>query len=422
MDGISQVTSVDVALLVVGALGGAAVGLERQWTGHASGEKARFAGIRTFTMLGLLGAVAGWLLTHSFAAASIILLAGAAALVVVGYAAASRHDVDATTEVAAVVVLATGVLAGVGQLALSSGIVAVTTLLLIEKSRVHGWVARLDDTSLRAALRFAVMAVVILPLLPVGPVDPYGWVRPRALWALVLFFSGLSFIGYIARRLVGPRQGYAVAGLLGGFVSSTNVSLTFSRLSRSEPDAAEGLATGVVAASTFVFLRVIAAVSVINVGLVGEVARLLVPPLVVGVAVSFWGILRQRTEAPPAMGDVVPNPLQLGAALQMAVLFQVVLVALPVVQQYLGGQGVVASAVVLGLTDVDALTVSLARGAAASVSAQTAAFAIGVGVLTNTLVKLALVLSIGADHYRTQAGRGLVVLAVASAMTLFLAR
>lgn len=419
MDGISQVTSVDVACLVVGALGGAAVGLERQWSGHASGDAARFAGIRTFTMLGLLGALAGWLLTQSFAAAAIVLLAGAAALVVVGYAAASRHDVDATTEVAAVVVLATGVLAGVGQLALSSGIVAVTTVLLIEKSRLHGWVARLDDTSLRAALRFAVMAVVILPLLPVGPVDPYGWVRPRALWALVLFFSGLSFIGYVARLLVGPRQGYAVAGLLGGFVSSTNVSLTFSRLSRLQPDAADGLATGVVAASTFVFLRVITAVAVINVGLVGDVARLLVPPLVVGVAVSLWGMSRQRA-APPAVSDVVQNPLQLGAALQMAVLFQVVLIALPVVQQYLGGQGVVASAVVLGLTDVDALTVSLARGAAANVPGQIAAFAIGVGVLTNTLVKLALVVTIGAGRYRAQAARGLLVLALAAGVTLLI--
>lgn len=171
MDVISEVTSVDVARLVVGALGGAAVGLERQWSGHASGDKARFAGIRTFTMLGLLGAVAGWLTMQGFVATAVVVLAGAAALVVVGYAAASRHDVDGTTEVAGIVVLATGMLAGLGQLALSSGIVAVTTLLLIEKSRLHGWVAQIDDTSLRAALGFAVMATVILPLLPAGPLD-----------------------------------------------------------------------------------------------------------------------------------------------------------------------------------------------------------------------------------------------------------
>lgn len=421
MDVISEVTSVDVARLVVGALGGAAVGLERQWSGHASGDKARFAGIRTFTMLGLLGAVAGWLTMQGFVATAVVVLAGAAALVVVGYAAASRHDVDGTTEVAGIVVLATGMLAGLGQLALSSGIVAVTTLLLIEKSRLHGWVAQIDDTSLRAALGFAVMATVILPLLPAGPLDPYGWVRPRALWALVLFFSGLSFIGYLARTIVGQHHGYALAGLLGGFVSSTNVSLTFSRLSRSQPDAAEGLANGVVAASAFVFLRVIAAVSVLNVGLVGAVAWLLVPPLAVGVAVSLWGVLRQSA-APPATEDVVQNPLQVGAALQMAVLFQIVLIAFPIVQQYLGGQGVVASAVVLGLTDVDALTVSLARGAATTVPVPDAAFAIGVGVFTNTLVKLALVLAIGTRRFRTQAARGLIVLAVASAMALFLSR
>jgi hypothetical protein len=90
----------------------------------------------------------------------------------------------------------------VGRLQIASGIIAVTTLLLAEKTGLHALVARLDDTAFRAAIRFAVMAVVVLPLLPVGPLDPYGLVRPRELWALVLFFSGLSFAGYVARRAV----------------------------------------------------------------------------------------------------------------------------------------------------------------------------------------------------------------------------
>jgi uncharacterized membrane protein (DUF4010 family) len=420
MDGIGTATLADVVRLVVGALGGAAVGLERQWSGHASGADARFAGIRTFTLLGVLGALSGWVYSQAAPALAIVVLAGAAALVVAGYVAASHHDVDATTEVAAIVVLTTGMLAGLGQLALSSGLVSVTTLLLIEKTRLHGWVARIDDRSIRAGLRFAVMAMVVLPLLPAGPLDPFGWVRPRQLWALVLFFSGLSFIGYIARMLVGPRHGYAMAGLLGGFVSSTNVSLTFSRLSRDEPESAEGLATGVVAASTFVFLRVMTAVAVLNVGMVADVAWYLLPPLLVGIVLVSWRVRRPRDHGAP-LRDTVQNPLQLGAALQMAVIFQMVLIALPIVQRYLGAEGIVASAAVLGLTDTDALTMSLARGAA-DVGTATAALAIAVGVLTNTFVKLGIVLGVGGGSFRTQAAAGLTILAASAGVVLLLVR
>ena len=129
--------------------------------------------------------------------------------------------------------LVAGVLAVTGSVRLASGIIAITTLLLVEKSRLHSLVKGIDDVALRSGVRFAVMALVVLPLLPEGPYGPLGGVRPRELWALVLLFSGLSFAGYIARRLVGPDQGYLVTGLLGGLVSSTNVTLTFARTSGS---------------------------------------------------------------------------------------------------------------------------------------------------------------------------------------------
>lgn len=145
-----------------------------------------------------------------------LLLAGTAALIVAAYMAASRAEVDGTTEMAALVVLAAGVVAGLHELRLASATIAVTTLLLVEKSRLHKIVERIDDASLRAGLRFAVMAVVILPILPAGPYGPLGGIRPRQLWAMVLFFSGLSFAGYIARRWMGSKRGYPIAGLLGG--------------------------------------------------------------------------------------------------------------------------------------------------------------------------------------------------------------
>jgi uncharacterized membrane protein (DUF4010 family) len=199
--------------LAVAALGGAAIGLERQWSGHASGPQARFGGIRTFTLLGGLGGVAGWLSVSSLLPVAVVLLAASAALVVSAYVAASRADIDGTTEVAAIVVLAAGTLSGAGQVALGSAVIAATTVLLLEKSRLHTLAARIDDAALRASARFAALACIILPLLPPGPFGPLNAIRPRELWLLVLFFSGLSLVGWIARRLVGPHQGVIVSGL-----------------------------------------------------------------------------------------------------------------------------------------------------------------------------------------------------------------
>ena len=167
--------------VVVAALGGAAIGVERQWSGHASGPEAHFAGVRTFTMLGGLAGLAGWLWSTNLQLLSGVLLAGAAGLVVVAYVAISRRQVDGTTEAAALVVLAAGTIAGLGQLKLASGVIAVTALLLVEKSGLHALIRRLDDAGLRAGFRFAVMAIVILPLLPPGPYGPLGGIRPRQL-------------------------------------------------------------------------------------------------------------------------------------------------------------------------------------------------------------------------------------------------
>src|SRR4029079_4327132 len=164
---------------------------------------------------------------------------------------------DATTEVAALVVLAAGVLAGIDRIALAGGLAAATTLLLAEKSRLHAFVARIDGEGFRAGVRFAVLALVVLPLVPEGPFGTWGGgIRPRSLWLLVLVFAGLSFAGYIARTPVSARYGSALTALsraegpgtpvlMGGLVSSRGVTLTFARASRDRPDDGVPLAQGV---------------------------------------------------------------------------------------------------------------------------------------------------------------------------------
>jgi uncharacterized membrane protein (DUF4010 family) len=397
--------------ILVAALGGAAIGVERQRSGHATGVNARFGGVRTFTLLGGVSGLAGWLAAAQLTSIATVLAAGAIALVVAGYAAASRRDIDATTEAAGLVVIAAGVLAGIGQLMLASGVIALTVLLLIEKSRLHALIASLDDEELRAAARFAVMAVVVLPLLPEGPFGPLGGVRPRQLWLLVLFFTGLSVIGYVARRLVGAAHGYPLAGLLGGLVSSTNVTFTFARLSRAEPALSHVLAIGVIGACTVLFPRVLLATLVLN----AQVARMLLPLLIAPLAVALLGLViwfRSR----PAMTQAAAmpsNPLQFGPALQMAATFQIVLFAVELMRQRFGNAGVLVSGAVLGLTDVDALTISMTKSASDGTAVAVAAQAIALGILANCVMKTALAVALGTPRFRLVGGTALAAMALA---------
>jgi uncharacterized membrane protein (DUF4010 family) len=408
-----------IIAVVVAALAGAVIGVERQRSGHATGPEARFGGIRTFSLLGGVAGAAGLLWSQGGAALAVVLLAGCAAIIVAGYVGAMRRDIDATTEVSAFVVLAAGVLAGSGHLALASGIAAATALLLVEKSRLHDLVRRIEDDDLRVAFRFAVMAIVVLPLLPEGPFGPLGGIRPRQLWVLVLFFSGLSFAGYIARRSIGEAHGYTVAGLLGGLISSTSVTLTYARASRDAVASDLPLAAGVLGACTILVPRVLAAVAVLAPQILGLVGFYLAGPLAVGLLGTLAGLGRSRRV--DTTSKAPGNPLQLTAALQMAVLFQLVLFAVAWAGQVWGETGLIASGAILGLTDVDALTISMARAAERG-EVYAAAQAIAVGVLSNTLLKLVLVVLIGRGTFRRAAATGLFLMSVASAAALMVGR
>jgi uncharacterized membrane protein (DUF4010 family) len=407
-----ELTRADVLGLAVAILGGAAVGVERQHSGHATGPHARLGGVRTFTLLGTLAGTAGLLITWNMPIPAALLLAGALVLTIAGYVRASKNDVDATTEVAAVVVLGAGVLGGLGQVRLSAALTTLTVLVLAEKPRLHRMVARLDEPTMLAAARFAVMSAVILPLLPEGPYGPMPGIRPRELWLLVLLFSGMSFVGFIAQRAAGAA-GYPLTGLLGGLVSSTSVTLTFARLSTSHRHQDRALAAGVVAASAVMFARVAVAVAVLNAAMLPALARYVAAPAIVAVVaiVLAWRSLRGSQAEPTPL----KNPLQLRAAIEMALLFQAVLFAVYYVREWVGETGLLASGFVLGLTDVDALTLSMARSADAGTSVDAAARAIAIGIVSNSLMKAAIAFAIGSGRFRWEAGGALLAMAAAGA-------
>jgi uncharacterized membrane protein (DUF4010 family) len=408
--------------LAIAALIGLGVGLEREWSGHSTGPNARFAGLRTFFLLGLIGGAAGLLLGESHDSAAAVAIAGGMAIAIAAYVMVVRRpdvEIDGTTEAAALTVVLLGALAGEGHLALSAGAASVVVLALSEKTRLHWLVRRVNEQELRAALQFAVLALVVLPLLPQGPFWGVIALRPRALWMIVLLFSGLNFIGFLARRALGPSSGYTITGLAGGLISSTAVTLDFSRKSRQEPEISRGLAYGVLGACTVLIPRILIVSVALNPAVATRLVVFLLAPVVLGAAM----LLLSRRAEPETQQNVtleVANPLRLGTAIKMAIAFQVAIVILTLVRDRWGSLGLYPAAAALGLTDVDALTVSMST-LDQSVLPEIAARAIAIGVLANTMLKLGLTVVLGNNRFRRVASTGLTALAAATLLGLMIA-
>jgi uncharacterized membrane protein (DUF4010 family) len=336
----------------------------------------------------------------------------ALAFTIVAYVMATRRpksDLDGTTETAAALVVVLGVASGLGWLALAAGAGSGVTLALREKERLHSLVRKLGEEELRAALQFAALALVVLPLLPRGPVFGVLAVEPRSLWTIVLIFSGINYVGYLIRQAVGADLGYGIAGALGGLVSSTGVTLTFSRHSRTEPGISAALARGIVAACSVLPLRVLVVTAVVNQTVALALAPLIVPVAVVGGAFVFFTKARTKQHATdPALRP--SSPLALGAAIQMTLAFQVAMIALRFADEWWDASGIYASAAVLGLADMDALTFSTSRSALAQTPSLAAAV-IATGMVANNMMKGVIAIAIGTGEVRRRAAATLFMLA-----------
>ncbi len=411
------------ANLAVAALVGLAVGFERERTGHTEGPDGRFAGVRTFFMLGLLGGISGHLLQEGNALAAVALLTSGGVLSVLAYALAVRRPgatADGTTETAAILVLALAALAGMGHRAIAAGVGTLVVAALVGKAQIHGILERLGERELTGALQFAVLALVILPLLPNVAWGPWGGVNPRELWIVVLIFCAVNYGGFLLQRWVGASRGYALMGMLGGLVSSTAVTLQFSRRSRADPALAASLGLGIAAACTILVVRVAVVTAVLSPIVARALLPFFAPPLVVGSAVVGLALWKLPKGAAGQSVDALQSPLRIGTALQLALAFQVALFAIRISQDTFGNTGVLTSAFLLGLTDMDALTFSMARLGNTPDASRLAARAIAVGMLANTGLKGTMALTLGSRELRRVAGGALAALAVASGIGLWL--
>lgn len=400
--------------LVIAALLGLAVGIERQWSGHASGPEARFAGMRTFLIMGIISGTAGLLAASGQVILAAVMVLGVVASAVAAFIVVHSRpgvEVDGTTETAAIAIAGLGLLAGGGQMAIAAGATAVIVFALGEKEQMHSLVERVSAQELRAAARFAVMALVIMPLLPSDPLDWLGGIAIRQLWMLVLVFSAVNFIGYLAQKAVGADRGLGIAGLVGGLVSSTAVTIQFARRGRGEASHSVALARGTVAASTIVPARLAIIAAAISPEVAWATLPYLVGPTLVGVGVLLTALVRPEGSA---TGEAeTSSPLNLWSSMKLAAFFAVALGLVDWVGAKAHPGGILASAAVLGIPTTDALTLSMARfGAGGPVDL--AAQAIAVGLLSNTGFKLAVSLALGTPQYRRYAGAGLLAMAAAT--------
>jgi uncharacterized membrane protein (DUF4010 family) len=372
---------------------GALIGIEREKRKAEEEKTGHIAGLRTFILLALLGAAAGWLsrtLSTPWILAAALLIVGA--VVVAGYFVTARSSQDGrglTTEIAAVVVFLLGAMVMLGYETLAIGLGVVTAAVLAYKQPLHGFVEKLGWDDVYAGLRLLIATFIALPLLPDQTIDPWGALNPYKLWLLVILISSLSLVGYVLTRLLGASRGVALTGLVGGLASSTAVTLSFAKEGREKPGIANALACGILLAWAVMFVRVLVLVAVVNRALL---APLLVPFLVmavtVGVFSAFYYFRDGSTEKrASAKGEVdVKNPFSLMAAAKFGALFAIILLAVKIVQQTMPPSGLYAVAALSGLVDVDAITLSMAE-LAQSGEAHTAVIAIVIASLSNTLVK-----------------------------------
>jgi uncharacterized membrane protein (DUF4010 family) len=384
------------------ALGlGLFLGLERE---RDKPEQLRFAGVRTFGLIALCGALSGYVeLALGLPWLSLAIFAAVAALVVVSYAMTTRGgNVGATTEFAALVTFLLGVLCLHDQLLLAGALGVATGAVLSLRDRLHALAKRISTEDVEATVKFTVLALIVLPLVPnrtFGP-PPLDALNPFKICLMIVLISAVDFASYVLVKVLGAEHGIGVSGLLGGLVSSTALTLSLARRSRNEQAASSALALGILLAWTVMFVRVI----VLSIALAPALAsRMLVGegvPTLAALALALW-MWRKHHKDKTGTVEAGSNPFELTQAIKFGLLFALVTLASKAAQHALGTSGLYATGALAGSVDVDAITISM-TGIAQSGSTQldVAAHTIQIAALSNTLVKGGFAFALGSPQFR----------------------
>lgn len=379
----------DLAPLALALAIGLLVGLERGWSARDAEPGTRVAGFRTFGLLGLAGGLAA-LLPVPLAA---ILLAGGVALVIAGYVRSSGepHSRSATGALAGIVTLGLGWFAASGHGVEALAVAAVMVLILGLRHRLHGLLRGISPAEMEAIGRFAIVALVILPLMPdraMGPLDAWN---PRQLWLVVVLVLGLSFLGYVLARRLGPGKGLLVTAAVGALVSSTAVTAAYARRLREPDPPAMALAAGISIAAVVMFARILLLTGLLVPAALPALALAMLPALAVQVLLSALLVRRagaSETAGPIRLGNPLDFPPALGLAAMVAGL---ILLSRWLIERF-GGLGIGILLTLTGLADVDAPILTLSQLPPDAVAPRTAGLLLVLPAIGNSLWKAGLTL------------------------------
>lgn len=370
------------------------IGFEREQSKQIEFKGYAFAGVRTFGLIGILGAIAVFI-SKTSPVLGLLIVAVVFALIVVAYIATAikRGRVGLTTEVAAVVTFLIGGFAAYGENLIAVTLTLVTLAMLYFKVPLREFALHLKRNEMISTIKFMIIAFIVLPLLPNEWMGPYEIFNPYIIWLMVVFVSGISFIGYIVIKLLGERKGIGVTGFLGGLISSTALTLSFSKESKENKNIVNPYVFSVVIASVAMCVRIFFIIFVLNESLIPKLAIPFAAMAVTGLV--FAGIfLFLKDKGKKGLEKIrsaymAKSPFRLFPALKFGALFAVILLLTKLGAVYLGDRGVYAVGFLSGILDTDAVSVSLANLAKGSQE--------GVGILTSSSYVVAITLAVIAN-------------------------
>lgn len=407
---------------------GALVGIEREKKKAEEHPSVAFGGIRTFILIALAGAGSAWLSVQLktvwvFVAAGLIV----SSFILVAYILENRKSdssaIGLTSETAGVIVFLLGGTTLFGYKEIAVALAIATVAVLAYKGQLHSFVGKIYEDDIYAGLTLLFATFIVLPVLPNKTIDPWQAINPYKMWLLVILISGLSLVGYVATRALGTKLGTSLTGLFGGLVSSTAVTLSFAKQSRDAKESSKLmniLAASLLIAWTVMFIRILIEVVIVNIKLLPS---LVVPMITMAVLAGVCAFLYYRLSSGQSgkhgtQNVPLKNPFSLISALKFALLFGIVLLVVKYVQQNFPSQGFYVVAALAGLTDVDAITLSMADYAKGGGDAKTAVTSITIAAVSNTLVKCGFVFFFGAGRIRYLIGIATLVILIGGAVTV----
>jgi uncharacterized membrane protein (DUF4010 family) len=413
------------------ALGiGLLIGIERGWRTRDEKPGSRTAGVRTFTIIGLLGGTAGVL---AEAAGRPLTLTGGIILglcfsaFAVTFALMCRDEnladrnYSATTAIAGMLTFALAAYAMVGDMRAAGAAAVATVCVLASREPLHDWLSRIKEREIRSALILLAMTFIALPMIPDEPIGPFGGVNPREIWIIAIVLAGVSFAGYVAVKTLGSRHGTMLAAAAGGLVSSTAVTASNARRAAAGEGTARLLGAGVALATAVSFARVIAIVAALKPELLKLVAPALTAAIVVAVAwaviAAYWRGGRDEQDQTVEF----KNPFAFWAVVGFAVLLAAIVLVGRALGENLGAAGAIVGALALGLADVDSVTVSMSRLTPQPLSLHDAALAILAAVVSNNVSKTVIGAVVGRGAFALEIGAMALLCLIAGVGAFWLA-